>query len=584
NGESPGCAPGPDPSLAPKDPAAGNGMRLHPGGQNGIIRAGEPVESSPFRTHDDRMNGNMQEPSSGNPSAASRVAAHARDALVGKLRPAEGVIPCRWSESFEVPGCVDTNETFFLVFAWRRSDPALARDLVRAALAGEQPGGLLPRRFRADGRVVDSGTPWPLLLQAARLAYQADPAEGREFLHSALPTLFRTLTCALDLFDPGNRGRPLWPSGEESYFPEIWSEGLQTIDLPSFLLAEIDAALALALEMDPSETLPRRSLEDARQRMAALLEQEGLDPATGVFRDRLSDGSQGMRMTLSGFFPLLWPSLHSRHRDALHRQLFADGGLLTHTGLAAWEAWPDDPHPPPVRASDQILLLAALEKEEGEDSARRLRDAVARRTDSEDDPIECCLQTALQEPSSGEPRELPWWERQWKRTAFVGIALFVILVTGVLVWASSHRGMPASSVEALSGLARNRYLSGDFAEAERLYRDVLDGSREAPPLLHLYYANVLFRQGHFAEAETHYRLALRGEVGENPKVQFNLAQCLYRLDKIEEARVILYHIVDEYADYPEVVHSARLSLAFLAQREKKESDARQGGQGGEPMR
>jgi hypothetical protein len=493
---------------------------------------------------------------------AGAIAAAAQE-LASRLREAGGRIPGRWSESAEFSGCVDANELFPLVFAWRFRDPAVARDLVRSVLAGEQDSGDLPRAFRPDGQVAQAEPAWPLLAQSARLAYQADRRGDPEFLDRVLPGLFRIVGNQLDLFDPGDQGQPKWPTERAAFLPDVWDPRLRMVDLCAFLLAEIEALLELGMESASFvEDDSTARLERARRRLAETLERDLWSEGDAVFRDRLPEGAFIARATISGFTPLLWRGLPSRMRAAILHRLFAHGELWTDSGVAAWEGWPEDPGPPPVRAVDQVLLFAALESPGDEDARRRLRkvllDRIGRESAAEDSLLAASFtrEAPVGAPPAARERRIRW-------AALLGAGLLLTaLVVGVIL-GNYRKTLTSSMTEVLTGLARDQVAKKNYEEAAAIYSRILGDSRASEPALHYLYANTLFHTGEYARAEEQYRLALRGEMLENPRVHFNRAQALVRLGRYDEAREIFRDLIDEYDDFPDLVHRCRLGLVYL---------------------
>lgn len=493
---------------------------------------------------------------------AGAIAAAAQD-LTSRLREAAGRLPARWSESAEFFGCVDANELFPLVFAWRYRDPAVARDLVCSAIAGEQDNGDLPRVFRPDGQVARAEPAWPLLAQSARMAYQADRNGDPDYLNRVLPALYRIVGNQLDSFDPGDQGQPKWPSEASAFLPEVWDPGLRMVDLCAFLLAEIEALLELGLESSSFvEDASTSRLLRVRRRLTETLERELWSEGEAVFRDRLPGGAFIARATVSGFTPLLWRGLPSRMRSAILHRIFAHGELRTDSGVAAWEGWPEDPAPPPVRAVDQVLLLAALESP-GEDEARQhLRRIVLDRIGRDSRPEDAILAASFERETPVDTR-LVGRQSRLRWVAALGAAFLLTLLAVGVILGNHRRTLTSSMTEVLTGMARDHVAKKNYPEAVEIYGRIIGDSRASEPALHYLFANALFHNGEYARAEEQYRLALRGDMLENPRVHFNLAQALVRQGRHEEARVIFRDLIDEYDDFPDLIHRCRLGLVYL---------------------
>jgi tetratricopeptide (TPR) repeat protein len=106
--------------------------------------------------------------------------------------------------------------------------------------------------------------------------------------------------------------------------------------------------------------------------------------------------------------------------------------------------------------------------------------------------------------------------------------------------------MGQAEARALSGLARIRRLEGRYDTAVELYGRVMEG-RDRSALARFGLAATLFEKGDFAEAERHYRILLE-DGGDSPVVLYNLGRTLREQGKTEEAGELFARFIELYGD------------------------------------
>jgi len=520
--------------------------------------------------------------------ALKRVVRESRRILESRIRSPEGLLPCRWSASEQDPRILDLNELMPLIGAWRILDPALARDLLRSAFAAQADDGSLPRACSPSGAIGESCAPWPLLAQCLYGIHQCAPEVS--FLEELRPRVLRYLGWALSYFDPDGEGRPRWASADEALVPEIWDENLHSADLAALLLAETDALTRLSAS--PDELAPLRI---HAQRIADELRAFFWDPAGQIYRDRYRDGRFVSRRTFSSIIPLIWRGLPALNAAEAGR-LLAPGGPFGDRvrGIQLWEAWPEDETPPAAPAQHQAILLFGLQQAERWRLLRELRERLSAvleasgasrhsppTSKANPDPaaaphpsviaaalaIQVLADPPLLRARSGAVR---WLDRLDRHRGTLAALLILALITGLVAvtrWWQRRRVPPGPSLEALVGLAHNQYKRGDYAEAERMCREIVAyWGKATQPAVRFLYGNALFRTDQFAAAFEQYRRA-QDDPDLEPLARFNMAQALVRLGRRSEALAIFLQLLEEQEkDFPELAERARLASNFLQGR------------------
>lgn len=556
------------------------GIRASPVVKDSISSAVAATAESP-----DRISGGDRLFESG---SLKRVLQESRRILESRVRPPEGVLPYRWSASDADPRIMDLNEVLPLIGAWRIADPALARDLLRSAFAAQADDGSLPRACGPSGAVEESTAPWPLFAQSLQGLHFCAPDPA--FMDDLRPRMLRYLGWALSYFDPDGEGRPRWTSRREALVPETWDEQLRSADLAALLLAETEALTRLGAP--PDELAPLRI---HAQRIADELRAFFWDPGDQIYRDRYADGRFVARRTFSAVLPLVWRNLPALAAVEAGRLLERGGTFGSRTsGVPLWEPWPEDEAPPAAPASHQAILLFGLQQAERWRLTRDLRMRLTAVIEASHDrrralptsyqgqdpaslqaPSAVAAAVALQvlaDPPALRIRTGPsrWLERLDRHRGTLAAVLVLGLLAGLVLatrWWQRRRIPPGPSLEALVGLAHNKYKRGEYAEAERMCREIVEywGKDTRLPVRYLY-GNALFRTGQYAAAFEQYRRAMEDPDLE-PLARFNMAQTLVRLGRRPEAlSAFLRLAAEQEQEFPELAERARLASDFLQGR------------------
>jgi hypothetical protein len=490
------------------------------------------------------------------------------EVLAGALRPPLAGLEQRWSADAEENFAV--HDLPLLVEAWQVWDAAVAGELLASARQCVGADGFLPSTWSPSRGETSPIPAWPGLARAtARFAESHPEAFDGEPLR-------RNLEWWLARSDPRRRGVPTWPSAEASLTPELWEEDLGSAGLAALLLHEVVALSALhTRQLVPMEDYRWLRLE--QERLPDLLENWFYQAANGRFQDRTVGADPVKRLSLGGLLAAGAPGIAEEHRRRHLRDWDGPESLLGRAGIRSWQAWPEDPEPPPVRTSLQWMALRALDADPDPTrplrALRVVRNALLARArageglgDRLDRPgpstawppaaaalllhtVQRCAGTTDVRPLSPLLR---WAEKNRRRIGVAVVGGLILCSLALVLAAVLRRDTSHARQVTLAGLAKNKYALGDHAEAITLYEDLL---REFPGSdltgdYHQMLGNCYFHLGDWPRAEAMYREAMRLRPS-FPQPYWNLAQTLHRQGRLEEALEMLIRIEREFGTkYP----------------------------------
>ena len=168
-------------------------------------------------------------------------------------------------------------------------------------------------------------------------------------------------------------------------------------------------------------------------------------------------------------------------------------------------------------------------------------------------------------PSGKDSAKLRWLDRH--RAAVIGatvaaLSLAVVAVTAILL---ARKTLPASSAQALAGLARQQVAEGDYDIAISNYLKLREGTRGAAAV-ELLMGNTYFGKRDFAAAETCYRNVIQQDPG-SATALYNLGLALFKQDRLNEAAACYEELLRKHgALHPGLANRARLALELIAER------------------
>ena len=522
---------------------------------------------------------------------------YAVESLAARIRPPCGAFAFRWSVGEQLEGMVlDANQTLALALAWRSIDCTVAEDIVCAVLSCQAENGSIPARISADGAVLSPSPAWPLLAQSAVAAW--DVRRNPKFLEYVLPRLYRYLADTISHTDPRTCGIHCWQSSAESLIPQAFDAGLVSPDLMTFLICEIEAFFHLC-DAAPQFTFDRAALQAEYDRLTRYLLEVLWDNDAKMFRSRYENGTPIERISIASILPLLWSALPPRHEEPLLRQLNSRVQFHTKSGAPLWLKWEDETETPPVPAAHQVLLLEALirtgARPELEQFSRTLSERLAhlfnsrahlpndlRTSDEVKDPaqpapkVQLALPSALAVvvagcfdehtgPTDAESKKLRWLDRHRAAVIGVAIAILALAVVAGTMALIARRTLPAATLEALAGLARQQCVSRNYDDAILTYQKLWKGTRGSPAV-ELLMGNTYYAKGDYLAAERLYRNVLQ----KNPQslsALHNLGLTLFRQNRMSEAAACYEELIQKSGPaHPGIVNRARLALGLIAER------------------
>lgn len=243
-------------------------------------------------------------------------------AKVNTLSP-EGPFPCRWTTPDRVPHRdAWLWDSAFHAMALSGSDPALARDALRAVLVRQQPDGFIPHQMSAGGWI--SAVTQPQVLAWAAL-FLHERAPDPDFLAWCAPRIAAFLNWTARERNPNGTGLLAWKteniarcrcgeSGQDNSPRFDFDEpAIDAIDFSCYLshdarcLARIWNLLGRDDEAAAAQALGDRMAE----RINALL----WDEADGLYYDRFPNGQLTRVASVGSFLPL-WAGICPLERAA----------------------------------------------------------------------------------------------------------------------------------------------------------------------------------------------------------------------------------------------------------------------------
>lgn len=514
-------------------------------------------------------------------AADADLLAAAVDSLLTRLRPPVGVIAFPWSASDVGYPAMATADVFPLVRAWSVLQPRTAAGLLKAILSAQREDGSLPAVLRPDGLHDATFEGWPMLAQAALLAWQAAPS--RDFFDFVLPRLHRHLQWVIRHFDPEQSALPLWPDPQESFLPATHDERVATADLPAFLCAEIDALTELSAAVAVGG-IPLHDLERYRLRLQETLTGFFWNESSRLFKDRQIEGPAIARETLSATVPLLVASLPEEFTQPVAERLTQADHFLTARGWQSWLPWPSDTEAPPILPAHQLLLFTALERHAPDAVPPRVREAMVAALRPDGDAMRpaaeegadqgqavhgaCLAVVVLARRAAGLLEGTPisplllWLDRH-RVPVFTTATLALVLLLGTVIAGScSKKALTRQAMETTAGLARRYYAESRYDDSVNLLREIADSGRTFPGL-YVAMGNAQFRAGRLDLAEKAYRDELARNPA-HPAALQNLALTLLRSGRTNEAVAVWQQATNDLAIVaPDVAARARTALSLL---------------------
>lgn len=439
------------------------------------------------------------------------------------------------------------NELYPLTRAWMILEPATALELVQTALSLQQPSGGFPA-WVSDQGVGSPSAPWPMIVRSFEMAWQekADPA----LLKKHLPALRKYMQWALRYFDPHRDRIPAWQSEAEIFVPDSFDRNKATPDLTVMLLGELEALLRLCEKNEYAKTAVEQLTEEHAQ-LKRTLETVFWNPETKAFSNVWKDGHILHEPTFASFTPLCLPGLASQFKKPLLEQFEEHHGFPGHAEPASWkkDQIDDTAHLPAIHqfiafeallCSDEgraLLMLfvrraregfAAWFERERIDTARH--EAHRKRPDKHIfslGPITAALILTTQKEFHQEAvKSAPavknlqrWWLHRLRFDTtdlriLLGIGLVILLVHQLY-----NVSAPVAEDARMSEATLN-YKQGRLTEALQICRQYPDN-----PLSCFLQANLMMLTGDSAQAEKLYLKTLKAET-ESPSALFGYSLAL----------------------------------------------------------
>lgn len=279
------------------------------------------------------------------------------ESMMKALRPAEGRIPLRWSQTAATDDdqpVFNINELFPLALAWSRVDIAIAEELVLCALRIQTNAGAIPVRFSPHTTYSVMEAPKPLLIKTAELVWDVrkDPA----YLDIILPLLRRHMQWMLHHFDPKRRNVYCWKNRNEPIAAEAYSSDMATVDLAVLILTEIEALNRL--NAHSSRGSSHALFNDEKTALAQSITDQFWNDAESAFTNAYVRDSLTPLSGFPAFSPLLWRDLPNDQKRAILDTAHESENLPGQLNVLSWRQSSMNDHSYPLLL--QFLVFTAL--------------------------------------------------------------------------------------------------------------------------------------------------------------------------------------------------------------------------------
>ncbi len=257
------------------------------------------------------------------------------ESMLKALRPAEGNIPHRWSQSSSTENHgFEINELLPLAMAWSLIDPNTAEELVLCALKTQTSSGALPAHISPLATYSVIEAPIPLIAKTAENVWEKQ--KNPEFLEAVIPLLRRHLQWLLHHFDPKRRGTYSWKNQSETVVPDLFKADLVTVDLAILLLTEIEALNRLR-KQSSQHASQSPYFEEERNQLEHSIEDLFWNEQESSFSNAYFRGSV---VPLHGFpelSPMLWKGLPQTQKASILEHIRASEKLPGQHSMLSWK-------------------------------------------------------------------------------------------------------------------------------------------------------------------------------------------------------------------------------------------------------
>ncbi|HSR87867.1 MAG TPA: tetratricopeptide repeat protein, partial [Pontiella sp.] len=278
------------------------------------------------------------------------------ESMMKALRPPEGRIPLRWSQTSDADdrALFNINELFPLALAWSRVDTSIAEELVLCAFRIQTNAGAIPVHFSPHTTYSVLESPKPLLIKTAETVWEVrkDPA----YLETILPLLRRHMQWLLHHFDPKRRNIYCWKNRNEPIVVDAYESDMATVDLAVLLVTEIEALNRMLAQSSRSSSTVLFSQEHtalAQSITDQFWNDDGAAFTNAYIRDVLVPYSG-----FPAFSPLLWRHLPGGQKQAVLEAARESERLPGQLNVLSWRQSSMNHHSYPLLA--QFLVFTAL--------------------------------------------------------------------------------------------------------------------------------------------------------------------------------------------------------------------------------
>ena len=288
------------------------------------------------------------------------------ETMMRAIRPPEGNVLSRWSQSKGEKIQLNVNEIPALVMAWKYLNPNVAQDLLLGVLRLQNNAGALPVCYAPHQTFSLLESPKPMLARSTEMVWET--AQDQDFLTEVIPLLRRYIQWLLHHFDPKRKGTYCWQNKNECLDSNKYESECATVDLLALLLSEIRALNRLQTHL-PGASGEDLFFEEERTHLEEVLQSQFWNKKDGRFNKAYIRDKKIEVEGFPEFLPLLLRDLSEAQQSGVLNRLY-ESNLLPGAGeMLSWRVMSPDQTSFPLL--QQFLLLDILETHDSKGTQAR---------------------------------------------------------------------------------------------------------------------------------------------------------------------------------------------------------------------
>jgi len=496
-------------------------------------------------------------------------------ALESNLRQPSEQLPFRWCHSsLSGRDIIDINSVYPLLLAWVRIDPSTAESILKGVFYLQDSDGAIYSRYLPDGTALTDEAPWPLLIQAVRLVWNA--SGNVDFLKTIMPRVYRYADWICYHFDPKQSGIPCWRSNEEALIADLYQDGTASPDLSLLLLRELDT-LSMLENDQPRIFRDNLYLKPETDKLIKLVQNKFWDRSRNAFRILPLEGAPDSAApdfftALATICERISPEIRIQAKPVLARvlklfdkpEIWIGGRQLQVNSIYAFllidAARSAGMHAECIQFLEKIKHFISKQDRQGVAMPDELSEQEAEgdgfpgpgpgtRPSAAMAALAVHVEGLLRDYGTAPSRPASILQKMNRHPAFFGILPFLLLaafIAVVSVATISRTDPTGPGLEAGIGLAKQYYKAGNYHEALKISEALMSShmKTEYPEMMR---AKSLYKLGNYREAEQIFEKMLERD-SSSSFLKLNLALLKYKQNRFDEAVDIYNDFIENYGE------------------------------------